>query len=155
MVRKTHPPHQGGSLGGGMIMGGGESSGFSYVGGERLKQVDTPVETLLGAANGAVSGALVSGAVSLAVTAGKEGTHALLQKGMHNITGNHLLAVLAGTTALAGLGGLVRFSRARKHNEWSEKHYAFLEQQAAAREQGAAERISGDRARGEDNGPER
>jgi len=114
---------------GGMIL---NADSGTVVAGEQLKQVDTPVETLMGAANGAVSGALVSGAVSAAVTIGKEGHGDLLQKAFRNITGNHLVAVLAGTAAFAVLGGLVRYSRAKMHNQWSEKHYDYLENRKSA-----------------------
>ncbi|MBA4275070.1 MAG: hypothetical protein C0436_05385, partial [Alphaproteobacteria bacterium] len=94
-----------------MILGGGDTG--TFVAGDRLKQVDTPVETLLGAANGAVSGAMVSTAVSAAVTLGKEGNQNLVQNIFRNVTGAHLLGVLGGTAAFAALGGIVRFSRAR------------------------------------------
>jgi hypothetical protein len=111
----------------GMLVNAGDGS---FVAGERLKQVDVPVETLLGAANGAVSGAVVSGAISAAVTVAKDGSKNILQNAFRNITGTHLIAVLAGTAAMAALGALVRYSRASKHNEWSERHYAFMEEKS-------------------------
>ncbi len=112
-----------------MFVGGGDSSGFTHVEGDLLKQVDVPVETLLGAANGAVTGGIASSIVSALVTLGKGAK----EKGVafKNITGSHLVPVLAGTAAFAALGGLVRNARARKHNEWSDKHYAFLAQDDA------------------------
>ena len=56
-----------------------------------------------------------------------------MQRIFKNITGAHLFPVLAGTAAFAALGGLVRYSRAKKHNEWSKEHYAFLEHQTEAK----------------------
>jgi len=123
-------------MGSGMVMVGADGGNGTFVSGEQLKQADVPVETLLGAANGALSGAIVSSAVSAAVTVASH-NRALSELGeplgkmiIKNITSNHLIAVLSGTAAFAALGALVRHSRATKHNEWSERHYAYLEQQA-------------------------
>ena len=113
--------------------GGGQGAGSSFVTGERLKEADTPVETLLGALNGTLMGGLISSGVSGLVTMANqpEGMKASSNKILKNITGKHLPAVLAGTAALAAVGGLVRYSRASKHNEWANKHYQFLEHQTA------------------------
>lgn len=93
-----------------------------------LVPVDVPVETITGVANGAVSGAIYSSLVSAAVTVGKgEGTK--LQGIMRNITGGHLVGVICGIAAFAGLGGLTRFSKARTHNQWRQEHYDFLRNQ--------------------------
>lgn len=93
-----------------------------------LKPVDVPVETLLGVANGAVTGAMFTGAASAAVTVAKEGlSHgSTLQNIFRNIIGSHLVGVACGTAAIAALSGVVRFSRARTHNQWREEHYDYL-----------------------------
>ena len=122
-----------------MILGGGESSGISYVGGERLKQLDVPIETLLGGANGAISGAALGAAGSAIVTLANRGKDiagvaeetSALKPMLQNITGKHLLPVLGTAAAFGAMGALIRFSQARRHNEWSERHYNFLERQAA------------------------
>jgi len=134
MQRKTPAPQQGGSN---VVMGGGENAGFAYVSGEQLKQVDTPVETLLGAANGAVTGAVVGGIGSALVTAANYGKDK--QAIVKNLTGKHMLPILGASTAMAGLGALVRYSRATKHNEWSERHYNFMEQGQGNNEMGTPE----------------
>jgi len=130
-------PTQGG--GNNMIMGGGDGS---YVSGEMLKQVDTPIESLLGAANGALSGLVVSGAISGLVSFSKaEGKSGLLSSVAKNWTGSHKWPIIGATVALGALGGVVRYSRAVKHNEWSDKHYAFLEQQQSEKAAGFAQRV--------------
>lgn len=103
--------------------------GGTFTEGERLIQADVPVETLLGVANGVVTGALVSTAISAAATMAQQGPESLLQNTMRNVFGNHRAFVLAGTAVVAAISGLLRFSRARKHNEWSENHYNFLRDQ--------------------------
>jgi hypothetical protein len=119
----------------GMIFGGGDGS---YVSADMLKEVSIPTETLLGAANGALSGLVISGVVSAAISAGQHGAKTgMFQAVAKNWTGKHMLGIVAGTTALGAIGAIVRHSRAVKHNEWSEKHYAFLENQQHA---GFAER---------------
>lgn len=119
-------PVQGGNN---MIMGGGDGS---YVSGEMLKQVSTPVETLLGFANGALSGLVISGAASgLLSFAQSENKTGFLKSAAKNWTGAHKWPIIGATVALGALGAVVRHSRADKHNEWSDKHYAFLEQQQA------------------------
>ena len=99
-----------------------------------LKPVDVPVETLLGVANGAVSGAIYSSLASAAVTVAKEGTSrgTTLQNILRNITQGHLVGVACGTAAVAAISGVVRFSRARTHNQWREEHYAYLKEQKQA-----------------------
>lgn len=122
--RNTAAPQ---SSNGNMIFGSGDTS---YVSAEMLKKVDTGVETLLGIANGVLSGAIISIVASTALTAAHmEGGQRLLKEAAKNWTGKHGLGVLLGTTALGTLGGIVRHSRAVKHNEWSERHYAHMEQQ--------------------------
>ncbi len=128
---------QPGGRGGNVIMGGGDSSGMAYVDAEMLKQVDVPVETLLGATNGAITGGILSAVVSGAVSFGKSkgGKGTFLKEAVKDITtakGGHLIPVLIGTSVLTALGGIVRCSRAKKHNEWSDRHYAFLTQQQPA-----------------------
>lgn len=99
-----------------------------------MKPVDVPVETLLGVANGAVTGAMFAGGASAAVTVAKEGMRpgATLQNIFRNIIGSHLVGVACGTAAIAALSGIVRFSRARTHNQWREEHYAYLKEQKHA-----------------------
>lgn len=114
----------------GMLLGGGEGA-ISHVEGMQLKQVDVPVETLLGFANGAVKGAMLGGVVSVFASIAQSEGGLWMKQAMGNLTGRHLLPVLACTTALGGLGALVRYSRAAKHNEWSEKHYNYMMQSRA------------------------
>ena len=125
----------------GVLMGGGDNSGFAYVSGEQLRQVDTPIESLLGAASGAFVGSIGSSVLSAVVTMIDDGKNiesiaknasagSIINEApsaLRNITGKHLPYVLAGATAMAGLGAAVRYSRASKHNEWSNRHYSFLE----------------------------
>ncbi len=103
-----------------------DANGGTITMANELKPADVPVETMLGVANGAVTGALLSSAVSGVVTLAKEGRHDLLQNTASNITGSHLVGVICGTAAVAALSGMVRFSRARTHNQWREEHYDFL-----------------------------
>jgi hypothetical protein len=128
-MARRNIPQQGGR--GNMIMGG-DTSGMAYVDGEMLKEVSVPVETLLGAANGALTGAVISSVVSGAVTLSQKPARGeFLSTAFSNIfkKDKHLIPVLIGASVLTAIGGIVRYSRAQKHNEWSERHYAFLEQQ--------------------------
>lgn len=125
MAQYQNRNHAGDSV----FLGGGGDGTFTV--GDRLKQADVPVETVMGVANGAITGAVLSTAISAAVTAGREGTQGLFANTMRNATGSHMAAVLGGTVAFAALTGLSRFSRARKHNEWSDRHYEFLRETKA------------------------
>jgi hypothetical protein len=102
----------------------------AYVDGVALKQSDVPVETMLGAFNGAITGALLSSAVSMGVTAAKHGREELLTNTLRNIGNGHLAGVLAGTASIAAMSALVRYSRASKHNEWVDRHYDFLDKRS-------------------------
>ena len=126
-----HPPQ-----GPGMIMGGGDGS---YVSAEKLKQVDTPVETLVGVVNGVVTGGALSAGVSALVTAGGGQEPKELVKAItKNITHAHAWPIIGFTAIMGAMSGLVRFSRARMHNQWSDRHYDFLAQQQQA---GFADRL--------------
>ena len=136
---------------GNMMIGGGESS---FVSAEMLKQVSVPVEAMLGAVNGAISGAVVAGAVSAVVSfAHAAPGERFLKQAASNLvkSDKHLWPVLAGTTALATLGGIVRYSRAVKHNEWSVGHYAHLEHADAQQQRAGnfADQVTDSRAMGE------
>jgi hypothetical protein len=120
------------------MLGGSDS--VSYVDGEMLKEVSAPVEALLGAANGAIGGGFVALVGSAAVSAlqhsgtalQRQNIASLGQKILENISGSHKFPMIASVAALGALGAVVRFSRAQKHNEWSERHYALLQQEAAS-----------------------
>jgi hypothetical protein len=86
--------------------------------------------------------------VSFAQHEGKEG---FLKTAAKNWTGKHGLAILGATTALGAIGGIVRYSRAVKHNEWSDRHYAFLEQQQAEKAAGFAAKTEAERDSGSAN----
>lgn len=123
-MSRNQPSNTGSNV---IVGAGGEGT---YVSGEMLKQVDTPVETLLGGANGALSGAVIAAGFSaLATYLYEDSKHGIGKTMLKNVTGSHKWPVIAFTTAVASLGALVRFSRARNHNEWSDRHYSFLEQQ--------------------------
>lgn len=122
--RYNNAPTQNGN----MLIGSGGDSAISHVDGMQLKQVDVPVETVLGVASGALHGGILGALGSAVVTIGKEGSYDILENTSRNLTKSHLLPVLAVTTAMGVMGGLVRWSRARKHNEWSEQHYQFMAQ---------------------------
>jgi hypothetical protein len=117
--------NQGPQGGNGFFLGGNDSPGFVHLGGEMLKHVDTPVEAMLGAVNGALSGAVIASGVSALVSiAGHGSQHGAGGKILENmITKKHLLPMLVGTTALATIGGIVRYSRAKNHNEWAERTF--------------------------------
>lgn len=102
----------------------------AYVDGAALRQDDVPVETMLGAFNGAITGGLLSSAVSMGITAAKHGREDLLTNTLRNIGNGHLAGVLAGTASIAAMSALVRYSRASKHNEWVERHYDFLDKRS-------------------------
>lgn len=149
----------GGSGGNPMLMGG-DNSGYSYVSGEHLKQVSVPVETLIGTANAALSGAVISSGISAAITAGSEfskgsAAREIPRQIFAKLTGTHLLGVLAGTGAIAMLGGLIRYSRAAKHNEWSDKYYELLSQEQTSQGASHAERVETRGATPDDTAPAR
>lgn len=118
-----------------MILGAGDNG--TMVSGDRLMKADVPVEAMLGVANGVVTGAIVSAIGSAVITGAKAGTGNLLQNTFTNIVGAHKWGALATAAAIAGLSGLVRFSRARMHNQWSDTHYDFLREKSG----GHADRV--------------
>lgn len=82
------------------------------------RRVNVPGETLLGAANSAVSGGILSLAVSAAVSLAKrqEGQSATRMI-ISNIKGTHYLPIVAATAAFTALGASVRFMRASRNNQ--------------------------------------
>ncbi len=151
MQRRNQTPAPSG--GSNVVMGGGDNAGFAYVSGEQLKQVDTPVETVLGAANGALMGAIVASVGSALVTAADHGKDK--QAILKNLKGKHLLPILGASTAMAGFGALVRNSRAAKHNEWSERHYEFMDQSQDVPEPKFSDKVQSERSERGDSTPER
>lgn len=85
---------------------------------DRDGRVNVPGETLLGAANSAVSGGILSLAVSAAVSFAtrKEGQNAA-RLIINNIKGTHYLPIVAATAAFTALGASVRFMRASRNND--------------------------------------
>ncbi len=136
--------------GGGIILGGGD--GGSIVMGDELRELDVPSQALNGALSGSIMGAGIGAGISALMTVSKdlsEGGQHVLQSGeygighaLKNALGKHLGVVLGCTTVLAGVGAYTRYASAKKHNEWSERHYRFLEgqQQQAFAEREAAKR---------------
>lgn len=116
-----------------------------HVMGEQLREVDAPIEGLVGAGRGAVNGAVLGVAASLARTyAATASTKDVFDKklAINNITSTHVGMIMGITAAFAALSGFIRYSRAAKHNEWSQKHYDFLNAKAASADtpKGFAER---------------
>jgi hypothetical protein len=108
-----------------------EEEGSSIVNTEELKQMSVPKETMLGAANSAVSGGIASLAVSAGVSALKKSNEQELGKLiMQNIKGTHFLPIVVATAAFTALGAMVRFFRASKYNEQSDRQNLLLKQQA-------------------------
>lgn len=124
---RSHPaPHMGAqnSL---MVGGGGDAS---YVSADKLKQVNAPMQGLMGLLNGGISGLALSAGVSALATYGNLAAgQGLIKSTIQNIKGSHMLPVLATTTAIGLLGAAYRYTSASDHNKWSEDHYSFLEQQ--------------------------
>ncbi|GEM_PF-3910127 len=113
---------------GGMFFGS-DGAGVQVMG-EQLREVDAPIEGLVGAAASGVSSAVIAGIGSSIVTIAhmpeeQELTSRALISGLKNHTAGIIATILAGAT----IGGLVRYSRAAKHNEWSQKHYDFMHDQ--------------------------
>ncbi len=117
---------------GGMVFGG-DGAGV-HVMGEQLREVDTPIEALVGAANGIVHGAGIGAAVSAALTWADtaHGEQVSGKQILNNIRSNHLGGIIGAALAFSAISGFVRYSRASKHNEWSQKHYDFLREQNSA-----------------------
>ncbi len=137
---------------GGFIVGGNEGS---FVSGESLKQVDVPIETLLGVVNGSFKGALLSSAISAVVTAAQsDKIDGEIWKEMAKGLGKHLPYIAAGTVAVGALGGIIRHSRASMHNKWSDQHYAYLQQQTS-QHQSFSERIDAQRTAPSSGEPQR
>lgn len=117
----------------GNVMFGGDGASGVHVMGEQLREVDAPIEGLVGSGRGAINGALIGGAVSAAFTMAKtEGQKTTAKMILNNITSSHLGGVLGAVAAGAAISGFIRYSRAQKQNEWSQKHYDFMNQQAAS-----------------------
>lgn len=133
MVIRRHELQQ---LGGGSIMMGGD--GGVHVMGEQLREVDAPIEALVGAGNGFIHGAGLGAAVSAAVTFAESGELSGRQI-INNIKSTHLGGVLGAALAFSAISGFVRYSRAAKHNEWSQKHYDFLHTKIDATKENASE----------------
>ncbi|MEZ5690255.1 MAG: hypothetical protein R3D71_01145 [Rickettsiales bacterium] len=117
-----------------------DGSGGAHVMGEQLREVDAPVEGLVGAAKGLVNGLVLGGAGSAVITAvdtpeGQKAGRAIIQ----NMKSSHLGAILGVALATSALSGFIRYSRAAKQNEWSRKHYGFLESQIDSRRLGQAQ----------------
>lgn len=93
------------------------------------RRVNVPNETLLGAANSAVSGGIlalaVSAAVSIATRKEGQGAARLI---MNNIKGTHYLPIVATTAAFTALGATVRFLRASRNNEHLGRQESLQEQ---------------------------
>lgn len=113
------------------VMFGGDGAAGVHVMGEQLREVDAPIEGMVGAGRGAINGAVVGGAVSAAVTMATSEGKTTFKEIMNKITSTHLGGVLGAVAAGAAISGFIRYSRAKKHNEWSQKHYDFMNQQAA------------------------
>jgi hypothetical protein len=125
-----------------------------HVMGEQLREVNAPIEGLVGAGRGAVNGAVLGVAASLARTyAASEGQGLNKKIAINNITSTHVGMIMGITAAFAALSGFIRYSRAAKHNEWSQKHYDFLNAKVATAAsdapQGFAEREEGRKASAE------
>lgn len=97
---------------------GGNFAGSTFVQGEELKQVDAPIEGLMGAMSGGLGGAVVGGVVSAIISASSP-EYRTGQIGPFDNMGKHLPWILGATTAFALVGALTRYSRASKHNEWA------------------------------------
>ncbi len=111
---------------------GGDGSGVMVMG-EQLREVNAPVEGIVGAAHSAVQGLLLSMIGSAAVTASKSSGRTSIPMIMEGAR-THLGVILGVTAAASAIGGFVRYTRAAKHNEWSQKHYDFLREQNSQRQ---------------------
>ncbi len=130
-MRNNQQMNQGGNR---MIVGGGEGT---FVDGADLKPVDASVETLVGFANGAFNGAVVSAAISALFSLKDGGKNSLMENWGKNLSGSHLTPVLIGTALSGVVGAVIRNSRARMHNQWRNEHYQFLEHQEQQGAQGS------------------
>ncbi len=97
------------------------------------RRVNVPNETLLGAANSAVSSGILSLAVSAAVSLVKrqEGQNAA-RLIMSNMKGTHYLPIVATTAAFTALGASIRFMRASRNNERLDREDSLQEQRMKA-----------------------
>lgn len=106
-------------------MMGGDGAGV-HVMGEQLREVDAPIEALVGASNGLIHGAglaaMGSAALTFVESGGIDGKQILTK-----MTSTHLGGIIGTALGFAALSGFIRYSRAAKHNEWSKKHYEFLQ----------------------------
>ena len=129
VFRRNEPQQQAGG-----IMLGGDGAGVQVMG-EQLREVDAPIEALVGASNGFVHGAGLGAAVSAALTFAEHG-HITGKNIIDKIKSDHLAPIVGAALAFSAISGFVRYSRASKHNEWSQKHYDFLHSKidAAAKE---------------------
>lgn len=140
MVNRNVPPQNQSSF----FMGGGGGGNNSYLDASQLKELDVPMETVIGGANGAIQGLLMSAIASAAISAitnkpgQKPGTTIV-----GNLKGGHLIPVAMGTVVFTALGAYVRNTKARLHNKWAEQQTSIMEQETkafTAREQEKADK---------------
>jgi|CXWL01.1.fsa_nt_gi hypothetical protein len=120
VFRRSEPQQQ---VTGGIMLGG-DGAGVQVMG-EQLREVDAPIEALVGAANGMIHGAGLGAAASAAITFAESGELSGRQI-INNLKSAHLGPIIGAALAFSAISGFVRYSRASKHNEWSQKHYDFL-----------------------------
>lgn len=120
---------------------GGDGSGVMVMG-EQLREVNAPVEGIVGAGHSAVQGLILSMIGSAAVTASKSSGRTSIPMIMEGAR-THMGVILGATAAASAIGGFVRYARAAKHNEWSQKHYDFLREQNAEKQQEDVRSFSG------------
>ncbi|MEK6747319.1 MAG: hypothetical protein ABL867_01335 [Rickettsiales bacterium] len=122
MVFRKHELQQ---QAGGIMLGG---DGGVHVMGEQLREVDVPVETLVGASNGLIHGAGIGAAVSAAITFVETPHEENVGKNIiDKMKSSHLAPIVGAALAFSAISGFIRYSRASKQNEWSRKHYDFLQ----------------------------
>lgn len=113
-----------------VLMGGGGGGNNSYLDATQLKELDVPMETVIGGANGAIKGAMLSGAASVVFSAltkgaGERGGDAI----MRNLKGPHQIPIAIAVVAFTTLGAYVRNTKARLHNKWADQQTAIMEQE--------------------------